>query len=75
MVRSQAVVEGLKGFPDCTDCQCYPEGRVDCLDHKGCRRRLRLQSKEERARDYAASVRARTPSMQVRRKEFPDEER
>jgi hypothetical protein len=33
---------GLKGFPDCKVCQCYPEGRSDCPDHKECRLVLRL---------------------------------
>jgi hypothetical protein len=28
---------GLKGFPGCKNCQCYPEGRNDCPDHMKCR--------------------------------------
>lgn len=32
---------GLKGFPECEECQCYPEGRVDCPDHVECNKRLR----------------------------------
>lgn len=32
-----AVVNGLKAYPDCVECQCYPEGRLDCPDHLQCR--------------------------------------
>lgn len=31
---------GFKAFPSCKECQCYPEGRNDCPDHKECRKRL-----------------------------------
>lgn len=28
--------DGLKGYPDCEECQCYPECRTDCPDHLKC---------------------------------------
>lgn len=34
---------GLKGFPECEECQCYPEGRIDCPDHVECNKRLGLR--------------------------------
>jgi hypothetical protein len=40
MVQAEAKARldaGLKGFPGCKGCQCYPEGRVDCQDHLKCR--------------------------------------
>lgn len=38
--KPSVVVEGLKGFPDCAVCQCYPECRKDCPDHLQCLNRL-----------------------------------
>lgn len=32
--------EGLKAFSDCQPCQCYPECRIDCPDHRQCLERL-----------------------------------
>ena len=31
---------GLKGYPRCAECQCYPECRLDCPDHLACAARL-----------------------------------
>jgi hypothetical protein len=31
---------GFKGFPECEECQCYPECRADCPDHLKCLERL-----------------------------------
>ena len=31
---------GLKGFPECAECQCYPECRNDCPNHLECVKRL-----------------------------------
>jgi hypothetical protein len=39
-LHSDVLEAGLKGFPDCPGCQCYPEGRADCPDHLDCRARL-----------------------------------
>lgn len=36
----ERLASGLKGFPDCQECQCYPEGRKDCPDHQSCREKL-----------------------------------
>lgn len=39
-VKPQHITEGFKGFPDCEECQCYPECRIDCPDHRECLKRL-----------------------------------
>jgi hypothetical protein len=36
----ECIANGLKGFPDCRECQCYPECRIDCPDHLKCLERL-----------------------------------
>jgi hypothetical protein len=33
-------MNGLKAFPECKECQCYPECRIDCPDHGDCLLRL-----------------------------------
>lgn len=33
-------MQGLKAFPDCQECQCYPECRTDCPDRIACMARL-----------------------------------
>ena len=63
----ELLARGFQGFPDCTECQCYPEGRNDCPKHRECRRVLGYQTNIEKAQDYAAAVRRRNPSMQVSR--------
>lgn len=30
----------LKAFPECAECQCYPECRMDCPDWRECLERL-----------------------------------
>lgn len=37
---SRPIAGGLKVFPECTECQCYPECRADCADHMECLGRL-----------------------------------
>lgn len=34
------VLDGLKAFPNCVECQCYPECRNDCPDYLQCLERL-----------------------------------
>lgn len=34
------LAQGLKGFPECPECQCYPECRKDCPDRAECLKRL-----------------------------------
>jgi hypothetical protein len=34
------ITNGLKGFPECEECQCYPECRIDCPDNEKCLERL-----------------------------------
>jgi hypothetical protein len=36
----QPIALGLKAFPLCEECQCYPEGRIDCPDSAACMVRL-----------------------------------
>lgn len=31
---------GLLAFPNCKECQCYPECRTDCPNHLQCLERL-----------------------------------
>jgi hypothetical protein len=55
MVQTEAKARldaGLKGFPGCPGCQCYPEGRNDCADHMKCREWL--AENERRYRSNAA---------------------
>lgn len=33
-------LKGINGFPECAECQCYPECRTDCPDHALCLERL-----------------------------------
>jgi hypothetical protein len=40
MSNADVVARGLNGFPDCPECQCYPEGRNDCPKHRECIERL-----------------------------------
>lgn len=58
--------EGLKGFPDCEECQCYPECRVDCPDHKACMQKLPeyLPSNREQARAEWGGQQGRWPVEQ-----------
>lgn len=34
------MIGGIKDWPDCTECQCYPECRNDCPDWVACYERL-----------------------------------
>lgn len=40
MSNRDVIASGFKGFPDCEECQCYPECRNDCPDYLQCVRRL-----------------------------------
>jgi hypothetical protein len=54
------MIEPIKSHPGCAACQCYPECRIDCPDRERCLDRLPgYQTKLDRAKRYAAAVRAR----------------
>jgi hypothetical protein len=61
-------VSGLKGFPGCKECQCYPEGRVDCPDHLKCREWLAENDRRYRARREALNK--ASPNAHIDDKEF-----
>jgi hypothetical protein len=64
MSLTAAVAMGFKGFPDCPECQCYPECRVDCPDREKCLDALpHYQTKLDRAKRYAADVRKRREAV------------